>query len=304
MRLIPVQSLDDPRLRPYATMRDAELRHREDPTNPVLAGPDRDRGGGGAFMAEGELVVRRLIESRFAVESVLLTPTRLRTVEDALTRLPPETPIYLAEQGVMNAVVGFNIHRGILAVGLRGRDPDPLELARQARTLLVLEDLVNHDNLGAMFRNAAALGGEGTAILLSPRCADPLYRKALRVSVGYALHVPFARASSWPGILADLRAMGFHVLALTGTPGAEDIVDVARDFEQASGQPRLALLFGTEGAGLTPEAMAAADRRVRIAMAPGVDSLNVAVAAAVALHRLVSPDGQDRGTPGPVRDIS
>lgn len=301
MRLIPVDSLSDPRLAPYANMRDAELRHREDPSRPVLG-----EASAGAFMAEGELVVRRLIESPYQVESVLLTSTRLGTLGPMLERLPADTPVFVAAQSVMNEIVGFNMHRGVLAVGLRGREKTVAEITARARTILVLEDLTNHDNLGAMFRNAAALGGPGTALLLSPRCADPLYRKSLRVSVGHVLHVPFARAQEgpgearWPRVLEHLKRAGFLVLALAPGDGSENILDLER---QLAGQEprRLALLLGTEGAGLTPAALAAADRRVRIAMAPGVDSLNVAVAAAVALHRLVRPEGEPKGGAGTIQ---
>jgi len=283
MRCIPVHDLADPRLAPYATLRDAELLHRQSPSNPVI-------GSAGAFMAEGELVVRHLIDSPFGVESVLTTPNRLRTIQDALERLPPETPVYLADQPLMNSIVGFNIHRGLLAVGLRGREPTAAELIARARVLLVLEDLVNHDNIGAMFRNAAALVGPSAGILLSPRCADPLYRKAIRVSMGHALRVPFARLPDWPAGLADVKAAGYRVIALSPEPGAADLHDLEARLRADAHPPRLALLLGTEGAGLTPAALAAADERIRIPMAPGVDSLNVAVAAAIALHRLVRPD--------------
>ena len=169
MRCIPVTTLSDPRLAAYANLRDAELRHRQDFSQPVI----RESG---AFMAEGDLVVRRLIDSPYPVESVLVTPARLDAVRDALERLPPDTPVYVADQPVMNEVVGFNIHRGLLAVGLRGPEVTPQTLAATSRVLLVLEDLVNHDNLGAIFRNTAALIGPGAGVLLSPRCADPLYR--------------------------------------------------------------------------------------------------------------------------------
>ena len=283
MRCIPVHDLADPRLAPYATLRDAELLHRQSPSNPVI-------GSAGAFMAEGELVVRHLIDSPFGVESVLTTPNRLRTIQDALERLPPETPVYLADQPLMNSIVGFNIHRGLLAVGLRGREPTAAELIARARVLLVLEDLVNHDNIGAMFRNAAALVGPSAGILLSPRCADPLYRKAIRVSMGHALRVPFALLPDWPAGLADVKAAGYRVIALSPEPGAADLHDLEARLRADAHPPRLALLLGTEGAGLTPAALAAADERIRIPMARGVDSLNVAVAAAIALHRLVRPD--------------
>jgi tRNA G18 (ribose-2'-O)-methylase SpoU len=285
MRCIPISSLSDPRLAAYANLRDAELLHRQDFSQPVTR-------IAGAFMAEGELVVRRLIRSPFRVESVLVTPGRLESVRDDLAELPEETPVYVADQGVMSEVVGFNIHRGVLAVGLRGPERSLEEVAAVSRMLVVLEDLVNHDNLGAVFRNAAALIGPGAGVLLSPRCADPLYRKSLRVSMGHVLGVPFARIPQWPGGLAALKGAGFRVIALSPGAGSTTIQELEAGLAATPGRPRLALVLGTEGAGLSGAAAEASDDRVRIPMAPGVDSLNVAVAGAIAMHRL-------GGTPGP-----
>lgn len=286
--LIEITSADDPRIADYRAVREAELReHRSD-------------APGGLFVAEGELVVRRLIASPFITRSVLVTPTRLGTIRDALDRLPHETPVYIADQPTMNSIIGFNIHRGILAIGLRGHPPPLESLLLPHRTLVVLEDLTNHDNIGGIFRNTAALAGTGAraAILLSPRCADPLYRKSIRVSVGQALSVPFATLENWPGDLATLRGAGYFVLALTPSPRARDISEVQQELRE---RPRpIALLLGAEGPGLTGAALDLAEAHVRIPM-PGrdlcsgagadapesaVDSLNVSVAAAVALHPL------------------
>lgn len=282
MRCITVDTLTDPRLAAYANLRDAELRHRQDFARPVI-------GSTGLFIAEGELVVRHLIKSPFPVDSVLASRSRFESVRGTLEALPDETPVYIADQGLMNEVVGFNIHRGLLAVGLRGHEPSAAEVAAKSRVLLVLEDLTNHDNLGSMFRNAAALAGPRAGILLSPRCADPFYRKSLRVSMGHVLGVPFARIPSWPGGLADLKGAGFRVIALSPDQGATAVHDLEDRLRSDPSPPRLALLLGTEGEGLSPAAAAAADELVRIPMVKGVDSLNVAVAAAVALHRLVRP---------------
>jgi tRNA G18 (ribose-2'-O)-methylase SpoU len=269
LNLVEVWDLADPRLAPYAGMRDAELRHRE-------GGPP-----GGSFMAEGELVVRRLIDSPFLTESILLTPTRLESMRDALDRLPPGTPVYLSPQAVMNSVVGFNMHRGILACAQRPRPIDAGVLIAQCRTLIALEDLTNHDNVGGLFRTVAALGGPGAGILLSPACCDPLYRKSIRVSMGHVLHVPFATAAPWPDVLAAAKRAGFRIVALTPAPGAVSIAEVQRHPED-----RILLLLGAEGPGLTDAAMAMADVRARIPMNADVDSLNVVIAGAVALHRL------------------
>lgn len=284
LHLTPIDSLTDPRIAGYAGLKDAQLRQ-------LAAAPDSPSG---VFLAEGELVVRQLIGSRLKVRSVLLTPQRLSTMSDALARLAPGTPIYLADQAVMNAIVGFNIHRGILAAGLRPPDPPLTSILAASASLVILEDLANHDNVGGIFRSAAALAGiadprspaapRGCSILLSPRCCDPLYRKAIRVSIGTALHIPFARLSPWPAALDHLKQAGFAVIALTPDPDALPIDQVSPDHVR-----RPALLLGAEGPGLTPAALAAADLMVRIPIDPAVDSLNVTTAAAIALHRLCRP---------------
>lgn len=269
MNLISVEDPNDPRLADYADLRDADLMARERSST------------GGLFMAEGELVVRLLLESPFRIRSVLLTPTRLATVRDALeARLPAGVPVYLVPQSVMNGVVGFNIHRGILAAAERGQPLDPAGVVAAAKCLVILEDLSNHDNVGGIFRNAAALGGGGAAVLLSPGCADPLYRKAIRVSMGHALRVPFARLARWPEDLAMVAAGGFTLVGLDPDAGSVpvDRVDI--------GPGRPALLLGAEGPGLSGGAVRRCHVLARIPMTPGVDSLNVTCAAAIALHRL------------------
>lgn len=272
--LIPINDLTDPRLADYADQKESSRRaHTQGGTGLPP----------GLFIAEGEIVVRHLIASSYRVRSVLLTPTRLETIRDALDALPPATPVYLVSQNLMNAVVGFNIHRGILAAADTRTPLDPRDLLQRSRILVILEDLVNHDNIGGIFRSTAALAGTSAAILLTPRCADPMYRKAIRVSMGHVLRVPFATIAPWPDALAEVNAAGFQTIALTPDPGAADITDIAARIPLRS---RLALLIGTEGAGLTPAAIAAAHHRVRIPMTPGVDSLNANTAAAIALHRL------------------
>lgn len=284
MPIVPITSLDDPRIADYRSLRDQELLQRADPANPAAHR--------GIFMAEGELVVRRLVSSPFATRSLLLAESRIEPMRDLLEALPPQVPVFVAPQGVVNEIIGFNIHRGVLAVGERGPGADLAILLTRRGPFVVLEDLCNHDNIGAIFRNCAALGGAGVTVLLSPRTADPLYRKSLRVSMGHALLVPWARLDRWPAALHEFRAAGIRVLAMTPGAGSRDVREVAAQLRAGpQTTTRVALLLGTEGQGLSAAAMAYADQLVRIDMPPGptgtvADSLNVAVAAAVAMHAL------------------
>jgi tRNA G18 (ribose-2'-O)-methylase SpoU len=254
----------DPRLDDYRDLTAADRR------------PDRP-GGRGLVIAEGVVVVRRLIDSPYPVRSVLGVPRRLAELSDDLA--PLDVPAYVTDADTMAAVVGFHLNRGVLAVADRAAPPDPLELARSARLLAVLEAVNDHENLGSLFRNAAALGVDG--VLLGPRCADPLYRRSVRVSMGHVLRVPFAHLDAWPTGLDMLRDKGFRVVALTPRPGAIGLADAGLRGE------RVAVLLGSEGPGLTEEALGAADLAVRIPMADGVDSLNVATAAAVAFYAII-----------------
>jgi tRNA G18 (ribose-2'-O)-methylase SpoU len=235
---------------------------------------------GGLFVAEGRLVVTRLLErGRLRVRSVLVTEAAYRSIQSTL-EVHLDTPVYVVPQQVMNAVVGFNIHRGCLAIGERPPVGDWRALARGARQLLVIERVGDADNVGSIFRNAAAFGAD--AVLLGPGCADPLYRKAIRTSMGAALSLPFAPIAPWPAALSDLTAMGHVTLALT--PAAD--TPALRAVVNRLGDRPVALLLGHEGSGLTPEALGACHRHARIPMSPGTDSLNVATAAAVALYEL------------------
>lgn len=260
----------DPRVADYAAL-------------PARAAVPRTMGElAGPFIAEGELVVEQLLASRFLVRSVLTTPARAARLGKALDGLT----VYVAPQEVMVALVGYDFHRGVLACGERPRPgPTPADIIRASRTLLVLENVSNADNVGSLFRSAAALGGEARGILLSPGCCDPLYRKALRVSMGHALRVPFAPALPWPDVLGEIAAQGFHIAALTPAADATPIHKLAL---RGPGQ-RVALLLGAEGPGLTAGAIAKSHSRVRIPMTEGVDSLNIAVAGAIAMSHLVAP---------------
>ena len=229
--------------------------------------------------AEGVLVVRELLRSAYPVRSLLVSPTKLAELHADLEHLDPATPVYVAPAGVTSAIAGFPFHRGALASASRLPLPAAADLLAGARLVVVLEGINDHENLGALFRNAAAFGVD--AVLCCPRCADPLYRRSVRVSMGHVLHLPFARLEPWPAALAAITAAGLRLVALT--PAATGAVPVDR-LTPAEG--RVALLLGAEGPGLSAAALAAADLKVRIPMARGVDSLNVATAAAVALHRL------------------
>ena len=231
----------------------------------------------GLFVAEGRLVVRRLLRlPRFAVRSVLVTAPAREALDDVLRA---DVATYVVDQRVMNAVTGFNIHRGCLALAERPPDESlTADLCQSARRVLVIEGVNNPDNIGGLFRSAAAFGVD--LIVLGPGCADPLYRKAIRTSMAAALQVPFVHAGEWPAALTLLRSHGVRVIALTPAADARPLADLPRD------ERRIALLAGAEGDGLTADAMAAADERVRIPIAAHVDSLNVAVAVSIALFQL------------------
>ena len=248
----------DPRLAPYARVGDPAW---------LLANH--------LFVAEGRLVVRRLFESaRYEVESVLVTPAAYAAMKDAW---PEHVTVYVVEQDVLAGVTGFEFHRGCLALARR---PASLQLRafRDARTLVAIEGIGNPDNVGGIFRNAAAFGVDG--VLLDPSSGDPLYRKAIRTSMGAALSVPFARVGDWPAGLKDQR---LRLLALTPGKHARSIDDVAREKPE-----RWILLAGAEGPGLSERALQVADIHVRIPMVERFDSLNVTVAVGIALSRLTN----------------
>ncbi len=269
--VLAVDDPSDPRIGDFVGLNDPDLRRL------------REQGAGAAggfFVAEGVLVIRQLLQSPYRLRSLLVTERGLRALDAELGAV--DVPVYVAPQPVLDAICGFHFHRGALASADRRPLPDLARAAADAELALVVEGVNDQENLGALFRNAAAFGAG--AVVLDPTCADPLYRRSIRVSMGHVLRTPFTRAQDWPGALVRLRALGFEVLALTPSPEAEDV----RAVEPRAGAVarRRALLVGAEGPGLSARALAASDRLVRIAMAPGVDSLNVATAAAIALHQL------------------
>jgi tRNA G18 (ribose-2'-O)-methylase SpoU len=260
MPAVEIDDPADPRLADYVGLTDTVRRVKHEPA-------------AGFFLAEGQLVMRRAAQAGCPPRSLLLAPNR---VDDLLPELAAlDCPVYVASPEVLLAVTGFHVHRGALGSFGRRLVPTAAELLGTARRILVLEDVNTPTNLGAIFRSAAGLGMD--AVLLSPSCCDPLYRRAVRVSMGEVLAVPYAYVDQWPGGLDLVRSAGFRVLALTPAADAQalDTVEVAAD-------DRLAVLLGAEGPGLSADALAASDLRVRIPMSAGVDSLNVGAAAAVA----------------------
>ena len=223
------------------------------------------------FIAESELVIRRALDAGYRPRSMVMAPEWLERMGGLIEVV--DAPVYSASYDVLRELTGFNVHRGALASFHRKPLSSVDEATRSARRVAILEDLVSHTNLGAIFRCASALGVD--AVVLSPSCADPLYRRSVRVSMGSVFAIPYARAESWPGDVDRLRAAGFEIVAMTPADDAQPLDDFKPEGE------RLAVLLGSEGAGLSEAAMARADARVQIPMAGAVDSLNVAAAAAV-----------------------
>ncbi len=264
MHVVPVDDPADPRLRDYRDLTDVTLRRMTEP---------RD----GLYIAESAKVIERALAAGHQPRSVLLQERWLAELGPILDA--HDVPVYLAASAVLKGVTGFLMHRGALASLHRPPLPDVSDLLREARRVVVIEDVVDHTNVGAVFRSAAGLGAD--AVLVTPRCADPLYRRSVRVSMGGVLQVPWTRLAEWPEGADQLHAAGFEIVALALAEGAVDLREYAR-----SAPDRVALLVGTEGDGLSATALAGADRTVTIPMGGGVDSLNVAAAAAVALWAL------------------
>jgi tRNA G18 (ribose-2'-O)-methylase SpoU len=256
---------EDPRLADFVGLTDVALRRRREPAE-------------GLFIAEGDKVIRRALAAGYRLRSLLLAEKWLPSMGEALDAAAATgAPVLVADEALLEQVTGYVVHRGALASMQRRALPDAVTLLTEASRVAVLEDVNDHTNIGAIFRGAAALGMD--AVLLSPRCADPLYRRAVKVSMGAVFTVPYARLLPWPDGLRDVRSAGLAVLALTPDPAATPLPAVP-----AQTLARCALLLGAEGTGLSREALAAGDVPVRIPMARGVDSLNVGAAAAVAFY--------------------
>lgn len=246
--------------------------------NSVDRRPDLPSGKG-LVIAEGVLVVQRMLASRFAPHAMLGTDRRCTELGEDLTAV--DIPYYRASAEVMAEVVGFHLNRGVLAAARRPAELSMSDVLVDARTVAVLEGVNDHENLGSIFRNAAGLGVD--AVIFGAGCADPLYRRSVRVSMGHALLVPSARAADWPGSLNILRDKGFQLLAMTPSEHALPLASAIATI----GDAKLAILVGAEGPGLTETVMRASDIRVRIPMSRGTDSLNVATAAAVAFYERI-----------------
>jgi tRNA G18 (ribose-2'-O)-methylase SpoU len=251
----------DPRLADYRDLRDVELRKHLESEH-------------GLFLAEGEKVVRRAVEAGFTPRSFLMAPRWLEGLADVLGRC--QAPCYVVSEALAEEVTGFHVHRGALASLERRPLPSVESTLAGARSVLVLEDVVDHTNVGAIFRSGAAFGFD--AVLLAPRCADPLYRRAIKVAMGAVFTLPWTRLPDWYDALPTLSSAGFTTIALTLAEGAAPI-------EQAvAGLDRVALVLGSEGHGLSQRWEGSADRRAVIPMREGIDSLNVAAATAVACY--------------------
>lgn len=261
-------TMDDPRLADYREARDVELRG--------------SRFTERRFMVESETVLRRLLGSGFSVRSFLLSPARFESLREAIERHEPEAPVYLLDEADLRAHAGYRHHHGVLAIGAR---PDPALLSverwleytsdRMEQPIIIAENVTHVDNLGALFRNAAAFGARG--ILLDPTCTDPFFRKTIRFSMGYVFRVPFAVARDWPGELDQIRETGARLIAVETGIGAGPAWMLPRDRPPA-------FIFGSEGRGLRAETLARCEHRCEIPMAEGVPSINVAAASAVMLY--------------------
>lgn len=262
MQLIPVDDPADPRLADYVALTDVALRRRKEPAE-------------GLFIAEGEKVIRRAVGAGYRLRSLLLAEQRAEALTDVL--LATDGPVYVARPELLEQVTGFHVHRGALAAVQRRSLPSVPEVVATAHRVVVLEDVNDHTNVGAIFRCAAGLGMD--AVVLSPRCADPLYRRSVKVSMGSVFVLPYARMTTWWDGPAELRQAGLSVLALTPAVDAVPLGEVP----QATLR-RCAVVFGAEGPGLSRRWRDQADLLVRIPMSRGMDSLNVAAAAAVVCY--------------------
>jgi tRNA G18 (ribose-2'-O)-methylase SpoU len=264
-----VEDPDDPRLTDYRSLTDVALRSS-------IEAPH------GLFIAEGALVIERACAAGYSLRSALMTPEWLDRTAPVLAG--SDAPVYLASAATLRALTGFHVHRGALASVQRVPVRSLEEVIEPAYRIAVVEDIVNHTNLGAIFRTAAALGVDG--VVISPRAADPLYRRSVRVSMGAVFTVPYARGEEWPEVIDTIRVAGFRTLALTPAPDAVGLGEVEVEPDE-----RVAIVIGTEGDGLSRDVVERCDLAVRIPMSAGIDSLNVATAAGIAFWELRRTEG-------------
>jgi tRNA G18 (ribose-2'-O)-methylase SpoU len=266
VRILRLQSLDAADLRDYRDLTDVVLRRLSEPA-------------GGLYIAESTKVITRALAAGHRPRSVLTIDKWLPEIEQLLQDQDADLPVYVGDVELLERLTGFNLHRGALASMHRPELRPVDEVLEGASRVIVLEDIVDHTNVGAIFRSVAGLGAD--AVLITPRCADPLYRRSVRVSMGTVLQIPWTRLPDWPAGRTILQALGFEIAALALSPDAISLEEYA-----ASPPSKIALLVGTEGDGLSTAALSAADTVVTIPMMHGVDSLNVASASAVALYAL------------------
>ena len=264
MPVVPIADLSDPRLADYSHLTDVALKKAQGTEH-------------GLYLAESALVLQRALRAGHRPRSVLALGA---TVDEAVALVGDDVPVFSGPGELLAELTGYILHRGLIASMHRPALPTVESLLTGARRIVVLENVVDPTNVGAIFRSVAAIGAD--AVLVTPRCSDPFYRRAIRVSMGTVLQVPWTRIGDWTSTRSLLAASGFHIAALALSDDAVSLKDFA-----ASAPERVALVLGTEGEGLTPEAMAAADTIVQIPMAHGIDSLNVAATAAVAMFALV-----------------
>ena len=267
MRIVPIESLDDPRLSFFTHLTDVELRRQTEPET-------------GLYLAESTKVIERALNAGHVPRAVLTLEKWLPGLEPILAGHDVE--VFVGDDETLEALTGFHLHRGAIASMERPTMPTVAEIVKDAHRVVILENIVDHTNVGAIFRSVAGLGAD--AVLVTPECADPLYRRSVRVSMGTVLQVPWTRIPQWPAGIDELRELGFTVAALALS---DDSISLA-EFT-AEGHDRVAVVFGSEGRGLTAKTLAACDRVVRIPMSHGVDSLNVAASAAVTLYALTNP---------------
>lgn len=264
--MIIVANINDPEIADYRDLKDVSLRKVFEPEH-------------GLFIAESALVIEQALRAGFSLRSLLVAHDRVGEIEHLISDLDSQIPIMCAEYALLQQITGFHVHRGVLASVQRKPPADVGAIVASARRIVVLESLVDHTNVGAIFRSAAALGWDG--ILMNEQGADPLYRRSVRVSMGSVLTVPWARIPDWPHGLQVLTEANFGIFALTPHADAKDLATLPVSADQ-----RIALVLGTEGEGLAPSVLQYASAQIRIPMSRGIDSLNVGAAAAIALWQL------------------
>lgn len=264
MRVTRIERIDDPQLDFFTKLTDVALRRRTEPET-------------GLYLAESTKVISRALAAGHRPESVITLEKWLPDLEPLLERY--DIPVYVGEESELEGLTGFILHRGAIAAMHRPELPSLHDVLTGARRVVILENIVDHTNVGAIFRSVAGLGAD--AVLVTPECADPLYRRSIRVSMGTVLQVPWTRIPKWPDAISDLQDAGFIVVSLALSDDSITLDTLARENHE-----QLAVVFGTEGHGLTHSTLARSDRIVRIPMSHGVDSLNVAASAAVTLYAL------------------